>query len=395
MATHSFIRAIAASAPISVLVLTHWQNDPATVEAARSYYTKFCGSFACHEFSSLHPDPSVWAKLRDYLLGRPRHGHWSAEAERILIDSVKSTRSTLVWCNSTFEAKYLAAAKRIGCRTVLTTHNVESELKRREMEVSQTSSLLRWLKTWDVRRLEALGAKTADAVTGITSADIQYYGRLTKADRVLPLSFGYGLDDLPAPADPEREQPYTVLFVGSMQWQPNIEAAKVLVREIMPIVWESMPQATCFLVGRNATDEVRQLSSDRVFVTGDVSSVADYYERASVVVVPIRQRGGLKIKLIEAMAAAKAVVTMDGGAAGVAARPEIDFLVRNDAKSFGEAITQLLLDAGKRRSLGSCGRAFVRQQFNQRKTENQVRDILKRIGWNDRNFLPDRAAAAN
>src|SRR5436305_11656901 len=130
MAREGFIRAIAGSARVSVLVLTSIRYDDELVRGAESYYHKFCESFECRQFPSLSPNGSFVSKAWDYLTGQPRNGFWSREAEELFVHQVKTTGCEVVWCDSVFNAKYLHRAQRMSCRTVLMTQNVESDLVR-------------------------------------------------------------------------------------------------------------------------------------------------------------------------------------------------------------------------------------------------------------------------
>src|SRR3954470_20094239 len=130
MAREGFIRAIAASARVSVLVLTSIRYDEETIRAAEAYYRTFCQSFRRHQFSNLSPSASFWVKMWDYVIGRPRNGFWSQEAEEVFAEEIKRTGSQVVWCDSVFNAKYLHRAQRMNCRTVLMNQNVESDLVR-------------------------------------------------------------------------------------------------------------------------------------------------------------------------------------------------------------------------------------------------------------------------
>ena len=99
----------------------------------------------------------------------------------------------------------------------------------------------------------------------------------------------------------DMEKRHEVVFCGNMQYKPNIDAARYLVGEVMPIVWRTHPQATVVLAGATPKASVRQLASDRVKVTGSVIDIRPCYAQSKVFVAPMRIGSGLQNKLLEAM----------------------------------------------------------------------------------------------
>lgn len=378
MATHGVIQAIAASASVSVVVLTPTRHSEETIRAAENYYGKTCRSLICHQFPHLNPSRSRFVKAWHYLSGYPRQGFWSNDAEQILIEQMRETGCQVLWCNTTHEAKYLRAGKQMKCHTVVTTQNVESDLTRQEMKAAAgMSRLITAVRWWDLRRLEKMGARWADVVTGITNVDLQYYVRLKNPDRVFLLPFGYPTTENAVCADERREEPNTIYFVGSMDWAPNVKAARYLAQEIMPIIWEAMPNAKCFLVGRDPGPEVLSLASSKIIVTGKVPSISDCYDRAPVVVVPIQGVGGVKIKLIEAMAAGKAVVSTSAGAAGLNVTHGKHLMIADTAADFANTVVRLLENRSERQKLEEHARRFVIEHLSPKETERQVKKILQ------------------
>ncbi len=376
-ATHGVVQAIAASASVSVVVLTPTRHDDATIRAAQEYYGKSCRSLVCYQFPHLNPSRSHFVKTWHYLSGYPRHGFWSEEAEQKLVNSMRKTRSEVLWCDTTHEAKYLLAGKRLKCRTVLTTQNVESDLLRQEMKAEK--GLLRWCKAvrwWDLRRLEKLGARWADIITGITDVDLKYYEKLKASNRVFLLPFGYPVTKESSGTDAAQEEPDTIYFFGSMDWPPNAKAALYLVQDIMPIVWKAMPEAKCFLVGKNPGEKLLELRSSKVVVTGRVPSVREYYERAALVVAPIKGVGGVKVKLMEAMAAGKAIVSTSAGATGLAVKNGKHLIIADRLHEFAQAIVDLLRNEQQRQKLGKMARHFAVEHLSPKETQLQAEKIL-------------------
>ena len=169
---------------------------------------------------------------------------------------------------------------------------------------------------------------------------------------------------LPAPARPENEQPHQVLFVGNFTHAPNVDAALWLGRAIMPRLTAFHPGVHLNLVGIYPPDEVRALESETVHVTGPVRDIRPYMEVAAVVLAPVRIGGGMRMKVLQALAMGKAVVTTTRGAEGLEAEAEPPLKVADDAEGFACAAAALLEDEQARRALGAQGRAFAARHFS-------------------------------
>ncbi len=147
------------------------------------------------------------------------------------------------------------------------------------------------------------------------------------------------------PADPVAAGP-VMLFVGSLDFPPNIEAISALIHEIVPRVRERRPDASLLVIGRRPSASMRaQLESvPWVEFLENAPSVDDAYRRARLVLMPFRSGSGTKLKLYEAMAFGMPVVATPKGIAGVDVRPDVEVLVRDDAAGIAAAATDVLED---------------------------------------------------
>ena len=150
-----------------------------------------------------------------------------------------------------------------------------------------------------------------------------------------------------------------VTFVANFGYRPNVDAAQYLVHRILPRVAAKVPSVRVLLVGNAPPREVRDLADDRVTVTGRVASVEPFLQASDVVVCPLREGGGIKVKVLEALRHGKALVTTSVGAQGIEQRGRAAMVVRDDARSFAAAVTKLLLDQGERRALERIAAEFA------------------------------------
>jgi glycosyltransferase involved in cell wall biosynthesis len=149
-----------------------------------------------------------------------------------------------------------------------------------------------------------------------------------------------------------------------MDWFPNIDALDFYLREIHPLVRRG-PETTLRIVGRrlSSSDAERFRSFAGVDVVGEVEDVQAELANAAVIVVPLRIGGGSRLKILEALAAGKAVVSTTVGAEGLAVQDSLHLRIADTPKDFAEAVHSLLSDPAARRVLGTNGRRLVEQKY--------------------------------
>ena len=151
-----------------------------------------------------------------------------------------------------------------------------------------------------------------------------------------------------------------LLFTGRMSYGPNADAAMFFARDVLPIVRGECPNARFHIVGAAPPPEVMALASDSVVVHGRVDDIRPFFAQSEVVVAPIRSGGGTRLKVLEAAASAKAIVSTPLGVAGLAFEHNRDLLVAGAVEEFAAAIVSLLRDADRRRRLGANALAASR-----------------------------------
>lgn len=156
-------------------------------------------------------------------------------------------------------------------------------------------------------------------------------------------------------------QDATLIFEGNMSFGPSVDAIVYFCRDILPKIRSQEAGAKLLIVGRNPTEEVRQLQSANVIVTGSVDDVRPYLDRAAVFVCPMRKGAGIKNKLLQAWAMAKPVVATPVAAAGLDARQGDNILLADGPDEFAAHVLALLRSPDERGRLGRRGRETVLQ----------------------------------
>lgn len=227
-----------------------------------------------------------------------------------------------------------------------------------EHEVGRFSSAHRY----DWKRREPAIWRQFDRIQVFTGRDAQQIAKAAPelAERVRVNPFGIDVVDV----EPRNEVPGTVAFVGGFDHGPNVDAALWIASEIMPTLRGLCPGVRLFMVGRNPPRSVRALASDDTIVTGHVPAVEPYLARAAVVLAPARTGGGMRVKVLQAMALGKAVVTTPLGAEGIdLTRGEPPLAVAASAEGLGRITATLLGRRDARVALGNRARAFVGEHY--------------------------------
>jgi len=234
--------------------------------------------------------------------------------------------------------------------TILFQHNVESEIWRRHAttERNLAKRLVYQVEFKKMLSYEQSAVRKFHHIIAVSEHDRHLMSEWTDSARITVVPTGVDLQQYrPGPA-PGAIEP-SVLFVGAMDWEPNVDAVEYFCRDIWPLIQAKVPAARFRIVGRNPHRRVQKLASSSVEVTGPVPSVVDHLRESAVVVVPLRVGGGTRLKIYEAMATGKAVVSTSVGAEGLDVHHGQDIVLVDGPIGFAEAVTALLQDVELRR----------------------------------------------
>ena len=170
----------------------------------------------------------------------------------------------------------------------------------------------------------------------------------------------------------------TLLFLGSYNHKPNIEAAEFLIQKIWPLVQQAMPNATLIIAG-SPPDRIPSYRAgiQGVQFAGFVKDINSLYRQSRVVCAPILSGSGTRVKIIEAAAYGKPIVSTKIGAEGLQMRNDYDIVIRDDPKSFAETCINLLNDYELCEQMGSAARATVIKQYDQTNIKDLILEIIK------------------
>lgn len=247
---------------------------------------------------------------------------------------------------------------------LLNAHYIASAVVRRLAEL-EASSLRKAIIAWQSAktiRAEADAHRFFDRSVVVSEAD------RAELERISP---GRMISIVPNAVDPgwlesveEAAPSPTMVFAGSMDWLPNIDGVSFFVRELLPRIRRDVPGAKLWVVGRNPPPSLaRSWAAAGVHVTGTVQDVRPFVARAWLVVVPLRIGSGTRLKILEAWAMRKAVLSTSAGAEGLPAVDGVNIALADEPASMASRAVALLRDPNQASRLGAVGRHLVEEQF--------------------------------
>ena len=269
----------------------------------------------------------------------------------------------------------------INCPTVLFQHNVEAMIWKRHYEVQKSAPKKAYLfRQW--QKMQAFEAKMCPQFNCVVA--------VSREDREL-MQQEYGVEniyDVPTGVDttffrPSGQiacKPHNLVFTGSMDWLPNEDAIRYFTEEIMPRIKKTVPDVTLTVVGRDPYPSLVELSKrdPSVIVTGRVEDVRPFMEEAAVYIVPLRIGGGTRLKIYEAMAMEKAIVSTSIGAEGLPVTDAEEILLADTPESFADAVVRLLQQDSLASNIGKRAAARVREEFGWDKVAESFVRICER-----------------
>lgn len=302
--------------------------------------------------------PIFWLLNLPFLIYRHRKNR------RIIENKICSHDFDAILFDYTKMAHHLVLGRNKRIKKVLNVHNVESDTARQGMLGSNNivSKTLCWLQ-WRVYQLyEKHFIPKCDLLLAPCPADADGYRRLAPGIRavVIPNAVDTNtLKPLPPP-----EEPSTLIYPGRMDYPPNSQAAYILCNKILPQVSARIPQLQVYVVGKNPPVDLQKLASDRIIVTGFVEDVIPYWRKASVLVVPLTIGGGTRIKILEAMALGRPVVTTAKGCEGLEVVHRKHLLVADDPKEFAECVIEVLKTPHQFDEMVLAARKLVEEKYS-------------------------------
>ncbi|MCO5131921.1 MAG: glycosyltransferase family 4 protein [Xanthobacteraceae bacterium] len=267
---------------------------------------------------------------------------------------------------------------------VVGSHNIDYDLARQYTRAGGSPlrriyAEVNWRK---LRREELDTYGRADGISLCSAADQQRLLKDVPGARTIVIPNAADVDFYkPRPTDPKPDG-RTVVFFGLMSYMPNIDGAAYFIREIWPRIAEANPDARCKIIGGSPPQHLLALAGPRIEFTGFVPDLRPHIAEAAAVIVPLRLGGGTRLKIVEAMAMSKAMVSTTLGAEGIEAVPGRDILIEDQPDRFADAVLKLLAEPEYASNIGQSARQLSEARYAwsaaAKTLESFYREILDR-----------------
>jgi glycosyltransferase involved in cell wall biosynthesis len=302
------------------------------------------------------------APLREPLIAWQTDVFWTA-----LEPLVPRERFDVVNVNHDWAADWVRRVDTRGAKTVLTLENITwsyYENRARVLAGPRRALMAAEARRW--RRFDLERFSSYDALVTVSEYDAELLGQATPT-RVEAIPSGVDTRAV-HPGPVPRDEPPALIFTGTMSWPPNAEGLRWLLREVWPKVRDSVPDARLLAVGGGPPEDVRRLAAgdDRVELPGRVPELEPWFERASVVVIPILSGAGIRLKVLDALASGRAIVSTTMGAEGAVVEDGEHLVLADDPARFAEAVVALLRDRERAARLGTAARRLAEERYDWR-----------------------------
>lgn len=288
--------------------------------------------------------------------------HFSRAYRDVVCRNVAEFRPNLVLCEWTPYAMYVEKLRAI--KKIVSTHNVEADIWQRYYQ-NETNHLRRWYirEQWrKVRRFEQAALGWVDGAVAVSDADCARFAQRHPGLRTKVIPNGVDLDYFTVLPQPDERR--HLVFTGSMDWRPNQDAARYFVAEILPRLRQTRPDVECTFVGRSPPGDIVRLAKvPGVHITGTVEDIRPYVRQSAVCIVPLRVGGGSRLKVLEALAMGRAVVSTRIGAEGLDVVHDHHLVVADRPECFAESVLGLLDNPQRCQQLAAEGRRLVEQRY--------------------------------
>jgi len=263
---------------------------------------------------------------------------------------------------------------------ILFQHNVEMLIWRRLAENAPTPLRRAYFRMQAARmsRFEGRICRSVRHVVAVSETDAALMHSLYGLERVsiVPTGVDVGFFTPPEPPPPLTTD---LIFVGSMNYLPNIDAVEYFVREILPQIRRRRPACTLTVAGWDPDPAIRVLAKTdpRIRVTGAVPDIRPYVWESAVAIVPLRCGSGTRLKIYESMAARRAVVSTTIGTEGLTLHPPSDIRLADTPEAFADACLQLLENPAERQAVAEAGWQLVSSRFSWAEAARRFEEVLE------------------
>ncbi|MFM1932278.1 MAG: hypothetical protein RL226_1581 [Bacteroidota bacterium] len=306
---------------------------------------------------------------------------FSPDFDMILGRVLKEETFDVIHLESLFMTPYIGTIRRFSkASIVLRSHNLEHVIWERMASGTRNPAKRAYIKylSKKLKEYETAVMHDVDGIAAISASDTLHFQELQCSAPVATIPFGIDFDHY----QPElkKNSEISLFHIGAMDWTPNIEGIMWFIDEVWPLVKLKMPQVKLYLAGRGLTPDFLEVTDDSIVVVGEVESASAFMKSHDIMVVPLLTAGGIRVKTIEAMALAKAVVTTSIGLEGIDAEHGNQVICEDEPEAMAASIVALIQHPDRILQLGNQARNLVESHFDNKRIIDKLVSFYESIG---------------
>ena len=364
----NLLRQASKSWKVSLVAFNLEGHDPARLAEYQPELRKHCETVEFWELPIRWRSPLWWARLAWSPIYPEPYGCrslWSPGLAARWKQTLDRLRPALVHFDSIDLGMFAPAAE--GFRKALNHHNCESAMayRRAEKEPNPLKKAYLWHQARKVERMERALCPRFDVNLAVSELDAQTLQQGSSKAHFHVVENGTDTHYF-RPASDNLEEPHSLIFAGTMDWYPNVSAIRFFVSEVWPRLKRECPAARLYLAGQKPPDSLVEWlrKYPDIIVIPTPEDIRPWVWKAAVFICPIVDGGGTKLKILDAMAMGKTVVSTAVGAEGLHVKHGENILLADAPQDFAREVLRALEDAALRRRIAAAGRILVEKEYS-------------------------------
>ncbi|HHT9125406.1 MAG TPA: glycosyltransferase [Candidatus Brocadiia bacterium] len=360
--TYNLLKHIAKNNDVYLIGFIKEKNDPENANYLKKICKEVHAFYLPDDWSRISLVKSLFLNLFSQLPYTAQK-YYSMQARQTIAKLIRRVNFDILQCDMIDLAGYIYDYNPKA--TVLVNHNVESTLILRHAEVEK-NPLKKWffyLQYKKLLRYERKMCPMFKCCVAVSELDKQQLQLISPQARFSVVPNGVDVDYF----QPQKTQveKNTLIFAGRTDWLPNIDGLKFFYQEILPLIKKEIKDVRLTIIGKARTNnDIGLPLTENVTHLGFVEDVRPYIGKAAVYIVPLRIGGGTRLKILDAMAMGKAIVSTSIGAEGIDVTHGKNILIADTPEDFSKQVIRVLNDSNLRESLGKEGRKLVEEKYS-------------------------------
>ncbi|MCF8276745.1 MAG: glycosyltransferase family 4 protein [Flavobacteriales bacterium] len=298
---------------------------------------------------------------------------FSETFEAKLTGILKETEFDVIHLESIFCTPYVETIRKHSkAKVVVRAHNIEfriwEQLAKNEV-IGIKKRYLNLLAT-RLKNYEIAVLKLVDGIISITEEDKQAFEEIGVSCPIEVIPIGFNVDAIRP--DTLSKHPLSLYHVGAMDWQPNIEGINWFLDDVWPVIEAEFPDIECHLAGRKMPQHLLKLSKGKLKIDGQIDSVQEFVKRKNIAIVPLLSGSGMRIKIVEALAMGKVILSTSAGAEGIPYTDGENLLIANTPEEFVLKLRFLSENPNQIVQIGKNARKLASSVFDQKKLSSKL-----------------------